>query len=144
MTTEEKLKEYILMRYKSIREFTQIADIPYTTMDSIFRRGIANSSINNVMKICKVLNLSVDALADGELKPRAADQIPAPTTDIRDVVSDAKTRVYTSQHLTIDGNDIDIEHAEPILNALDIAYEMTKKHNTIPTKTRKKPVDFVD
>jgi hypothetical protein len=143
MTTEEKLKDYILMRYKSIREFTQVADIPYTTMDSIFKRGIENSSISNIMKICKVLNISVDALADGELKPRS-NAAPMPTTDIRDVVADAKARVYTSQHLTIDGNDIDIEHAEPILNALDIAYELTKKHNTITTKTAKKPADFVD
>jgi hypothetical protein len=144
MTIEEKLKDYILMRYKSIREFTQVADIPYTTIDSIFKRGIDKSSISNILKICKVLNLSVDALADGELKPRGADRIPAPTTDIRDVVNDAKTRVYTSQRLTIDGNDIDIEHAEPILNALDIAYEMTRKHNKNITKTAKKPVDFVD
>lgn len=70
MTTEEKLKKYILSRYHSIREFTIESEIPYTTMSSIFNRGIDNSSIKNVVKICKALNISVDALADGEIVPK--------------------------------------------------------------------------
>lgn len=70
MTREEKLKLLILSRYKSIREFTIAIDIPYTTIDSIFRRGIDNSSVSNIKKICDALNISVDALADGEIKTK--------------------------------------------------------------------------
>ena len=68
MTIEEELKAYILSRYNSVREFTIQADIPYTTLDSIFKRGIGNSSVNNVIKICKALKISADALADGNIK----------------------------------------------------------------------------
>ena len=53
MTIEKKLKDLILSRYHSIREFTIQHDIPYTTMDSIFRRGIGNSSVTNVKKSVK-------------------------------------------------------------------------------------------
>ena len=53
MNTEEKLKDLILSRYNSIREFTISIDMPYTTMDSIFRRGIGNSNVTNIIKICK-------------------------------------------------------------------------------------------
>ena len=45
MTIEEKLREYILTYYKSIREFTQKAEIPYSTMDGILKRGIANGNM---------------------------------------------------------------------------------------------------
>ena len=75
MTIEQKLKDLILKRYHSIREFTIAIDIPYTTMDSIFRRGIGNSSVTNVIKICKALRISVDALADGEIVPIAPKRL---------------------------------------------------------------------
>lgn len=70
MTTEEKLKNLIKERYHSVREFAIDIDMPYSTLDSIFKRGIANSSIANVVKICKALHISTDALADGEIRPR--------------------------------------------------------------------------
>lgn len=70
MTIEEKLKQHILSRYKSVREFTIMHDIPYTTVDSIFKRGIGNSSVNNVIKICKALHISADALVEGSIEKR--------------------------------------------------------------------------
>lgn len=61
---EEKLKELILEKYGSIRQFAIKIDIPYTTVDTILKRGINNSNIGNVIKICKSLNISVDKLVD--------------------------------------------------------------------------------
>ena len=69
MSIEEKLKDLILSRYKSIREFTLEIDLPYTTLDSLFRRGINNSSVSNVLKVCKALHISGDALAQGKIVP---------------------------------------------------------------------------
>ena len=65
MTIEDKLKEYILSKYKSIRAFTQEADIPYSTVDTMFKRGIMGMSVQNVIKMCRVLSLDVDKLAEG-------------------------------------------------------------------------------
>ncbi len=70
MIIEEKLKSFILERHKSIREFCLLIDIPYTTLDSIFKRGIGNSSLTNVIKVCRGLNISVDDLADGKITPK--------------------------------------------------------------------------
>ena len=69
MSTEEKLKEFILSKYSSVREFTLEIDFPYTTLDSLLKRGIGNSSVTNVLKICKALHISGDALANGEIVP---------------------------------------------------------------------------
>lgn len=126
MTVEEKLKAFILSRYKSIREFTIEADIPYTTVKSILDRGIGNSSVSSVIKICKALNISADGLANGDIVSRFKVN-PAESADVRDIVNDAKTKLSHVQHLTIDGRDIDIELAEPIIDALDIGYEMVKR-----------------
>ena len=69
MTIEEKLREYILSHYHSLLEFTESIGMPYGTIQSIFKRGINNSSITNIIKICKALHISADALSDGEIVP---------------------------------------------------------------------------
>lgn len=69
MTIEKELKNLILKRYGSILEFTNKTGLPYSTIDSIFRRGVLNSNIANVIKICEELKISVDALASNEIIP---------------------------------------------------------------------------
>ena len=61
---EKKIKKIIIEKYGSIRQFAIKIDIPYTTIDSILKRGIDNSNVANVIKICKELNLSVDKLIE--------------------------------------------------------------------------------
>lgn len=61
---EEKIKQMIIEKYGSIRQFAFKINVPYTTIDTILKRGISNSNVENVIKICKELNISVDKLAD--------------------------------------------------------------------------------
>ena len=68
MTAAEKLKEYIEKNYNSVREFTIAIDMPYTTLHSIFRRGVENSSVSNIAKICDALNISLTDLLNNEIK----------------------------------------------------------------------------
>ncbi len=80
MTVEQQLKDKILREYKSIRAFAEYIGMPYSTIDSIFKRGINNSSVSNVLKICKALSVDADALGNGELtsaEPRNEDYSPA-------------------------------------------------------------------
>ena len=68
MTIEEKLKDYILSKYGSIRSFSIKANIPYTNINSILNRGIRNATWINVKTVANALNLDVDALADEEIR----------------------------------------------------------------------------
>lgn len=70
MTTEDKLQNYILERYKSIMQFAKIADVPYTTVKGIFSRGIWGASVQNITKICDVLSIDVDELIKGNIQPK--------------------------------------------------------------------------
>lgn len=75
MTTEEQLKEFIIGKYKSLRNFVNTSgiDVPYTTIDGIFKRGIKNSNVSTIIRLCKVLNISVDELANGNIVPVKED-----------------------------------------------------------------------
>lgn len=68
MTIENQLKEKILAEYGSIREFAAKVKLPYSTIDSILKRGICNASIKNIIKICECLGISVDSLANGKIE----------------------------------------------------------------------------
>lgn len=69
--TEMKIKEIILERYGSLKKFCEKVDLPWTTLDSILKRGFANSNIVNVMKITKELGIDTESLAMGEIVPVA-------------------------------------------------------------------------
>ena len=71
---EDELKELILKEYKSIREFASIAELPYTTVDSILKRGVEKANVINIIKICEVLDIDVDTLAKGRIAERKKDE----------------------------------------------------------------------
>ena len=70
MTIEEELKALVLASYGSMREFSIALNMPYSTLDSIFKRGVENASIGNIIKICCALHISVDELAAGRIANR--------------------------------------------------------------------------
>jgi len=64
---ELQLKELIINRYGSLKKFCEKINMPWTTLDSILKRGIANSNILNVIKIASELNVDTESLASGEI-----------------------------------------------------------------------------
>ncbi len=73
---EATIRKIIIDRYGSLKKFCEIIDMPWTTLDSILKRGIANSNITNVMKITKELNVDTESLVSGVII--AARQTPEP------------------------------------------------------------------
>lgn len=128
MTLEEKLKQLILQRYRSIREFTQVIEMSYSTMDSILKRGIANASINNVIKITKELGISADELANGKIVSTAAAlQSESQLSDVSDIIYATKSRISEAENLSIDGKVLQPENVTLILDALDVTLELVKR-----------------
>lgn len=58
----ELIKDLICKTGLNLKAFAIHADIPYTTLRSILERGIENSSVNNVLKICSALDLTIEEL----------------------------------------------------------------------------------
>lgn len=65
MTREEYLKQLIIEDSGTLKDFAKKINMPYTTLYSI-SRNVGGASIDNILKICKVLGISADALAEME------------------------------------------------------------------------------
>lgn len=64
---ENELKDLILDKYGSLSEFCKKIDLPWTTLDSILKRGVDKANIRNILKITSELGIDVERLASGEI-----------------------------------------------------------------------------
>ncbi len=55
---ELRLRNAILDRYKSIRQFALAVDVPYSSMMTGLSKGITGMSFDTVIKICRALGLN--------------------------------------------------------------------------------------
>lgn len=54
---EHDLRELIESKYGSVRQFSLSINMPSSTINSILNRGILNSNVDNVLKICNALGI---------------------------------------------------------------------------------------
>ena len=57
MNREQKLRNLILDRYPSLRQFAIEADIPYSTLMTLLSRDVGGASFDVIMKICRQLDI---------------------------------------------------------------------------------------
>ncbi len=57
MNREQKLRNLILDRYPSLRQFAIESDIPYSTLMTLLSRDVGGASFDIVVKICKQLDI---------------------------------------------------------------------------------------
>lgn len=63
MNREEFIKQLIISKYGTIKNFSEFINVPYTTIRSILERGIGKAGIDNIIKICKGLEVSPEQLS---------------------------------------------------------------------------------
>lgn len=64
MEREQVIKSLIAKTGMSLKAFANSADVPYTTLYSMLERGIGKASVDNVIKVCKCLGITVEQLFD--------------------------------------------------------------------------------
>ena len=57
MSREQRLRNLILDRYPSLRQFSAEADVPYSTLMTLLSMDIGGASFDTVIKICKALGV---------------------------------------------------------------------------------------
>ena len=116
---EEKLKKIIIEKYGSVRQFALKINIPYTTVDTILKRGIDNSNVRNVIKMCNELKISADKLAnDKELISLLEFDNAIPVESTNETIQIPVLGVIKA--------GIPIEAQQDILEYIDIPEEWTK------------------
>ena len=71
--TEEKLKNYIKMKYGNIANFCKEIGMANSTFATIMTNGIQCANVKNIIKICQALDISADELAKGNIVPVKSD-----------------------------------------------------------------------
>lgn len=128
MTIEERLKEYILTQYGTVKEFAHKAEIPYGTVDTILRRGIHKSSVTNVIAICQTLGISADELAKDKIVP-TSDYVHhrSKMTDLDEIMRFTKLSISVNAELTIDGKQMTQDEIDTLIDCLEISIELIKR-----------------
>ena len=57
MTIEERLKNHINSKYESVNDFCVRSGIPNSTLQTVFTRGITNTSSKTIFRVCDALSL---------------------------------------------------------------------------------------
>lgn len=127
MTIENKLKRYIMTRYSSLREFTIKSDIPYSTVNAILKRGIANSSLSNVSKICKALNVSLDELEHNRIVPLDSSDNTEEVVELENVVQYYKFKLQKTENILLDDRRLTDNEKFFIIDSLEIMLEQIRK-----------------
>lgn len=116
---EDEIKKIIIEKYGSMRSFSDKIGIPNSTVVSILDRGINNSNISNVMKMCKELKISVDKLVD---ENKIVSILQFDNAKISDILSDT---IQIPVLGTIKAGTA-IEAQQDIIEYIDIPKEWTK------------------
>ena len=124
MTIEQELKQYILDRYGSVREFVAHTDLPYMTVDNMLKRGLRRTTVSNVIRVCKVLGISADALAEDRIEPKGQKK----TIPLEEYIDDFRRAAPT---LTLDNLPLTPDELKTIWNALDVGIGMVKNGRTV-------------
>ncbi len=129
MTIEENLKEYILSNYKSLRNFVNTSgiDLPYSTIDGMLKRGIKNASIDNVLKICKALNISADELGNDKIIPNSNSIKHIMISEIPDNFIHMRKNKENYSDLTIDGVILSDDEYKTFIDMNEVTIEFIRK-----------------
>jgi len=57
MSRELRLRGAILDSYESLRKFAMAAEIPYSTLMTLLKRGVGGASFDTILQICRTLDL---------------------------------------------------------------------------------------
>lgn len=61
---EAFLKMMIESKFGNVKAFSEVVDVPYTTIRTILEKGVGRAGVDNVLKICQGLDISPEQLSD--------------------------------------------------------------------------------
>lgn len=100
MTKEKDLKRLMEIKSGSVKAFSEEVGLAYTTVRSILERGVFNAKVENVIKICKGLDIKPEDLMGIE-KPKVEspiDTLPVKKIPVVSQIS-AGLPIYSEENL---------------------------------------------
>lgn len=123
MTIENQLRELILLKHGSLREFTFNIGIPYSTLSTILKKGIMTATMSNMVKICNALDIKLDGLVAGRIVENKPGEI---LLDVEDILNRTKNNIEYP-NVKIDGEIMDESTKKLLINSIDLSYQLALK-----------------
>lgn len=123
MTIENQLRELILLKHGSLREFTFNIGIPYSTLSTILKKGIMTATMSNMVKICNTLDIKLDELVAGRIVENKPSGI---LLDVEDILNRTKNNI-AYPNVKIDGKIMDESTKKLLINSIDLSYQLALK-----------------
>ena len=99
----DRLKNFIDERKISIKQLSELADVPYITLYNIITKETKEPSVNIMIRVAKALNITTDNLIFG-----------------KDTKCDVNDLDHTEQNLLSDFRSLNKQGQEYILQTVDI------------------------
>lgn len=128
-TTEEMLKEMVIEKYGSVKSFTDKIGLSNSTFVSILSRGVQNANITSIKKICDGLNISAEALADGQIMPAEPNK-KGNFEDINELLSFVKINILTAEKISINGEALTTEEKQTLIDSFELSCELIRRKAT--------------
>lgn len=123
MTIENQLRELILLKYGSLREFTFNIGLPYSTLSTILKNGIMTANISNVVKICNALSIKIDELVEGRLVENTPGE---KLLDVEKIFNQTKINIQYP-NVKINGQKLDENIKKLLIFSIDLIYQLASK-----------------
>lgn len=127
MSIEEQLKQEILCKYKSIRAFTTDIQIPYSTLDSVFKRGLSKAGIDTMLKVFSALDLDIESIPEGVLRHRNEREKKSPESvhptdpeEIKEDITNKLTLLLNQLGLIAPDGEVSQEDEEFLMHIMSI------------------------
>lgn len=91
------------------------------------KRGIANSSLSNVSKICKALNISVDELEHNRIVPLDSTDNNEEQIELDNLIQFYKFKLQKAENITLDNIKLNDNEKYLILDSMDILLEQLRR-----------------
>lgn len=113
---EADLKQLIIDRFGSLSKFSEVIDMPWTTLDGVIKRGVNKANITSLIKICEGLNIDCESLYYGRLLPKQDMLKEDPLSE--------KEQMHIKKYRTLS------EHGKKMADSfLDMQYEYEKEES---------------
>lgn len=123
MTIENQLRELIILKYGSLREFTFNIGLPYSTLSTILKNGIMTANISNVVKICNALSIKIDELVEGRLVENTPGE---KLLDVEKIFNQTKINIQYP-NVKINGQKLDKNTQKMLIFSIDLIYQLALK-----------------
>ena len=122
MTVEEQFKVLILEKFKSVRAFTRAIEVPYSTIDSMLKKGVSGTGIGTMIKVCNALDVDIESIESGDLRQKKSSGRPIahPEDEETDSVYKVLVNGLSSIGLININEDITEKQAEVIISLAGI------------------------